>query len=140
MFKPPQFSLFFIGNLQEFVSAFSSQLISLVSDRRLTEKIVLQQTVDSKWCPWLVIQQKQYVTFLGRNIMTMCRYQICTGCNNTFPPPPPQTKLKVAQFNQTYCRKVKSISVMDFQYFYFSSIFTIFLILSNKNAQIKKIT
>ena len=55
-------------------------------------------------------------------------------------PPPPQPKLNVAQYNQTYCRKVKSISAMDFQYFYFVSIFTIFSILSNKNAQIKKIT
>ena len=42
----------------------------------------------------------------------------CTGCNNTLAPPPlPQPKLKVAQYNQTYCRKVKSISAMDFQYF-----------------------
>ena len=54
------------------------------------------------------------------------------------PPPPP--KLKVAQYNQTYCRKAKSISAMDFQCFHFVSIFTIFSILSNKNAQIKKIT
>ena len=60
-----------------------------------------------------------------------------TGCNDTLAPLP-QPKLKVAQYNQTYCRKVKSISAMDFQYFYFVSIFTIFLILSNKNAQIHK--
>ena len=53
-------------------------------------------------------------------------------------PPPPQPKLKVAQYNQTYCRKVKSISAMDFHYFYFVSIFTAFFILSNKNAQIHK--
>ena len=52
--------------------------------------------------------------------------------------PPPQPKLKVAQYNQTYCRKVKSISAMDFHYFYFVSIFTAFFILSNKNAQIHK--
>ena len=64
-----------------------------------------------------------------------------TGRNDTLAPPPlPQPKLKVAQYNQAYCRKVKSISAMDFQYFYFVSIFTIFFILSNKNAQIKKIT
>ena len=50
--------------------------------------------------------------------------------------PSPQPKLKVAQYNQAYCRKVKSISAMDFQYFHFVSIFTIFSILSNKNAQI----
>ena len=54
--------------------------------------------------------------------------------------PPPQPKLKVAQYNQTYRRKVESISAMDFQYFHFVSIFTIISILSNKNAQIKKIT
>ena len=51
-----------------------------------------------------------------------------TGCNDTLAPLP-QPKLKVSQYNQTYCWKVKSISAMDFQY-----------ILSNKNAQIKKIT
>ena len=39
----------------------------------------------------------------------------CTGCNNTLFPPP-QPKLKKAQYNQTYCRKVESISAMDFQY------------------------
>ena len=60
-----------------------------------------------------------------------------TGCCDTFGPHP-QPKPKVAQYNQTYCLKVKSISAMDFQYFYFVSIFTIFLILSNKNAQIHK--
>ena len=33
----------------------------------------------------------------------------------TIPQPPlPQPKLKVAQYNQTYCWKVKSISAMDF--------------------------
>ena len=53
-------------------------------------------------------------------------------------PPPPQPKLTVAQYNQTYCRKVKSISAIDFHYFYFVSIFTTFFILSNKNAQIHK--
>ena len=53
-------------------------------------------------------------------------------------PPPPQPKLKVAQYNQTYCRKVKSISAMDFHYFYFVSIFTAFFILSNKDAKIHK--
>ena len=32
------------------------------------------------------------------------------------------------------------MSAMDFQYVYFVSIFTVFLILSNKNSQIQKIT
>ena len=41
--------------------------------------------------------------------------------------PPPQPKLKVAQYNQTYCRKVKSISAMDFHYFYFVSILLLLL-------------
>ena len=53
------------------------------------------------------------------------KYHSNTGCNDTFVPPP-EPKLKVAQYNQTYCRKVESISAMDFQYFYFVSIFTIF--------------
>ena len=45
-----------------------------------------------------------------------------TGCFNTLATPlhTPQPKLKVAQYNQTYCQKskVKSISAMDFQYFF----------------------
>ena len=49
-----------------------------------------------------------------------------TGCNDTLAPLP-QIKLNVAQYNQTYCRKVKSISAMDFQYFCFVSIFASFL-------------
>ena len=52
--------------------------------------------------------------------------------------PPPQHNLKVAQYNQIYCRKVKSISAMDFQYCYFVSIFTTVSILSKKNAKIHK--
>ena len=52
--------------------------------------------------------------------------------------PPPQPNLKVSQYNQTYRWKVKSFSAMDFQYFHFISIFTTFLILSNKNAKINK--
>ena len=47
-------------------------------------------------------------------------------------------RLKVAQCNQTYCRKVKSISAIDFQYLRFVLIFAIFYILSNKNAKIHK--
>ena len=39
-----------------------------------------------------------------------------TGCHDTLYTPP-QPKLKVTQYNQTYCWKVKSISGMDFQYF-----------------------
>ena len=64
----------------------------------------------------------------------VCLY---TGCNDTLAPLP-QPKLKVAQYNQTYCRKVKSISAMDFQYFCFVSIFASFFILSNINAKIHK--
>ena len=54
--------------------------------------------------------------------------------------PPPQNNLKVAQYNKTYCQKVKSFSAMDFQYFLFCTvlIFTTFLMLSNENAQFKK--
>ena len=36
-----------------------------------------------------------------------------TGCNNTLVPPL-QPKPEVAQYNQTYCLKVKPISAMDF--------------------------
>ena len=60
-----------------------------------------------------------------------------TGCNDTLAPLP-QPKLKVAQYNQTYCRKVKSISAMDFQYFCFVSIFASFFMLSNKKAKVNK--
>ena len=53
--------------------------------------------------------------------------------------PPPQLKLKVAQYNQTYCRKVKSISAMDFYYFYFVSIFiTFFYTLEQKCSNSQK--
>ena len=54
----------------------------------------------------------------------------CTGCNDTLATPSTsQPKLKVAQYNKTYCRKVKSISAMDFQYLRFVSIFASFFIL-----------
>ena len=48
-------------------------------------------------------------------------------------------KLKVAQYNQTYCWKVKSFSAMDFQYFHFISIFTTFLYSQTKMLKFIKI-
>ena len=62
----------------------------------------------------------------------------CTGCNDTLAPLP-QPKLKVAQYNQTYCRKVKLISAMDFQYFRFVSIFASFLYSRTKMLKFTKI-
>ena len=53
--------------------------------------------------------------------------------------PPPQPKLKVAQCNQTHCWKVKSISAIRFlRFFILYQYLLFFLILSNKNPQIKK--
>ena len=51
----------------------------------------------------------------------------CTSNDTLAPHPLPQPKLKVAKYNQTYCRKVKSNSAMDFQYFCLVSIFASFL-------------
>ena len=49
--------------------------------------------------------------------------QVCYSVQGVTIPLPalPQPNLKVAQYNKTYCRKVKSFSAMDFQCLYFVS-------------------
>ena len=91
---------------------------------------------------WLCFNQSLSVCVLCLCVSIKHRLYVCislcTGCNDTLAPLP-QPKLKIAQYKQPYCRKVKSISAMDFQYFHIVSIFASFLYSRTKMLKFTKI-
>ena len=90
-------------------------------------------TTLSVWHRHVITRPDIYYIIGCRCLMTQIQLQ---GVTIPSPPPPlAQSKLKVAHYNQTYRRKVKSISAMDFQYFCFVSIFASFLYSRTKMLQ-----